>query len=148
MRFPDPFLAAHGYGAAAREPLPADASHRRYARLRGGPRPALLMDAPPPEDVRPFAALSRRLLAAGLSVPEVLAEDAAAGFLIVEDFGEDTHAGLLDAGNSPFGADPAPLYEEAAEALSGSAAEAGMHLDHRLDGEPLPLDEEQAGAQD
>lgn len=41
-----------------------------------------------------------------------------------------------------------PQYEEAAEALSGSAAEAGMHLDHRLDGEPLPLDEEQAEAQD
>ena len=78
MRFPEPFLAAHGFGAAAREPLPADASHRRYARLRGGPRPALLMDAPPPEDVRPFADLARHLLAAGLSVPEILAEDAAA----------------------------------------------------------------------
>jgi hypothetical protein len=113
VRFPEPFLAAHGYGAAAREPLPADASHRRYARLRGGPRPALLMDAPPPEDVRPFAALARRLLAAGLSVPEVLAEDPAAGFLLVEDFGEATHAGLLDTG-----ADPGPLYEEAAEALA------------------------------
>ena len=113
MRFPEPFLSAHGYGAAGREPLPADASHRRYARLLGGPRPALLMDAPPPEDVRPFAALARHLLAAGLSVPEILAEDAAAGFLLVEDFGEGTHAGLLDAG-----ADPVPLYEEAAEALA------------------------------
>ena len=79
MRFPEPFLAAHGYGAAERAPLPADASLRRYTRLRGGPRPALLMDAPPPEDVRPFAALARHLLAAGLSVPEILAEDAAAG---------------------------------------------------------------------
>ncbi|MBD0271842.1 MAG: phosphotransferase [Acetobacteraceae bacterium] len=113
MRFPDPFLAAHGFGAASREPLPADASHRRYARLRGGPRPALLMDAPPPEDVRPFADLARLLLAAGLSVPEILAEDPAAGFLLVEDFGEATHAGLLDSG-----ADPVPLYEEAAEALA------------------------------
>ena len=113
MRFPEPFLAAHGYGAAERVPLPADASHRRYTRLRGGPRPALLMDAPPPEDVRPFAALARHLLAAGLSVPEILAEDATAGFLLVEDFGDATHAGLLDAG-----ADPVPLYEEAAEALA------------------------------
>ena len=113
MRFPEPFLAAHGYAAAAREPLPADASHRRYARLRDGPRPALLMDAPPPEDVRPFADLARHLLAAGLSVPEILAEDPAAGFLLVEDFGEETHAGLLDAG-----AGPVPLYEEAAEALA------------------------------
>jgi aminoglycoside/choline kinase family phosphotransferase len=113
MRFPEPFLAAHGFAAAARQPLPADASHRRYTRLLGGPRPALLMDAPPPEDVRPFAFLARHLLAAGLSVPEILAEDAAAGFLLIEDFGEATHAGLLDAG-----ADPQPLYEEAAEALA------------------------------
>jgi aminoglycoside/choline kinase family phosphotransferase len=113
VRFPEPFLLAHGFGAAERVPLPADASHRRYARLRGGPRPALLMDAPPPEDVRPFAALARHLLAAGLSAPEILAEDAAAGFLIVEDFGTTTHAGLLDAG-----ADPQPLYEEAAEVLA------------------------------
>jgi N-acetylmuramate 1-kinase len=113
VRFPEPFLASHGYGAAERAPLPADASHRRYTRLRGGPRPALLMDAPPPEDVRPFAALARHLLAAGLSVPEILAEDSAAGFLLIEDLGDPTHAGLLDAG-----ADPVPLYEEAAEALA------------------------------
>jgi N-acetylmuramate 1-kinase len=113
VRFPESFLAAHGYGAAAREPLPADASLRRYTRLRGGKRPALLMDAPPPEDVRPFAFLARHLLAAGLSVPDILAEDAAAGFLLIEDFGSATHAGLLDAG-----ADPVPLYEAAAEALA------------------------------
>lgn len=113
MRHPEPFLAAHGYATALRQPLPADASLRRYTRLVGGPRPALLMDAPPPEDVRPFARLSRRLLAAGLSVPEVYAADEAAGFLILEDFGEATHAGMLDAG-----ADPIPLYTEAAEALA------------------------------
>lgn len=113
MRFPDPFLAAHGYGAAERHPLPGDASFRRYVRLTGGPRPALLMDAPPPEDVRPFASLARHLLASGLSAPEILAEDPEAGFLIIEDFGEATHAEMLDAG-----ADPLPLYEEAAEALA------------------------------
>lgn len=113
MRFPEPFLAAHGYAAATREALPADASLRRYARLVGGPRPALLMDAPPPEGVRSFAALARHLLAAGLSVPEVIAEDATAGFLLIEDFGTETHAGLLDSG-----ADPVPLYEAAAEALA------------------------------
>ncbi len=132
MRFPEPFLAAHGYGGAAREPLPADASHRRYARLRGGPRPALLMDAPPPEDVRPFAALSRHLLAAGLSVPEILAEDPAAGFLIVEDFGEATHAGLLDSG-----ADPMPLYEEAAESLAALHAAPPPHGLPRWDAEAM-----------
>ncbi|RAI60623.1 aminoglycoside phosphotransferase family protein [Roseicella frigidaeris] len=113
MRYPDPFLAAHGYGAAERQPLAADASFRRYVRLRGGPRPALLMDAPPPEDVRPFAALARHFGAAGLSLPEIIAEDPEAGFLLIEDFGDATHAALLDAG-----ADPVPLYVEAAEALA------------------------------
>lgn len=113
MRYPDPFLAAHGFGAAERRPLTADASFRTYTRLVGGPRPALLMDAPPPEDVRPFTALARHFAAAGLSFPEIIAEDAEAGFLILEDFGEASHAGLLDAG-----ADPVPLYVEAAEALA------------------------------
>jgi N-acetylmuramate 1-kinase len=107
------FLAAHGFGAAELRPLPGDASFRRYARLLGGPRPALLMDAPPSEDVRPFARIARHLLAAGLSAPEILAEDPARGFLLVEDFGEATHADLLDAG-----ADPEPLYAEAATALA------------------------------
>ncbi|MBK1661729.1 aminoglycoside phosphotransferase family protein [Paracraurococcus ruber] len=119
MRYPDPFLAAHGFAAAERRPLPADASFRRYVRLVGGPRPALLMDAPPPEDVRPFAALARHFGAAGLSLPQIIAEDAGAGFLLIEDFGEATHAALLDAG-----ADPVPLYTEAAEALAALHAAA------------------------
>ena len=79
MRYPEPFLAAHGYAGAARRTLPADASLRHYTRLTGGPRPALLMDAPPPEDVRPFARLSRHLHQAGLSVPEIIAAASQAG---------------------------------------------------------------------
>ncbi|MFC7473254.1 aminoglycoside phosphotransferase family protein [Dankookia sp. GCM10030260] len=113
MRYPDPFLAANGFAAAQRHPLAADASLRTYTRLLGGPRPALLMDAPPPEDVRPFAALARHFLAAGLSLPEIIAEDAESGFLLIEDFGDATHAALLDAGT-----DPVPLYTEAATALA------------------------------
>lgn len=35
-----------------------------------------------------------------------------------------------------------PEYEEAAAALETSAADAGLRLDHRLDGEPLPLEDE------
>ncbi len=107
------FLAAHGFAGAAREKLRQDASRRGYTRLAGGPAPALLMNAPPPEDVRPFVAVARHLLALGLSAPRILAEDAAAGFLLVEDLGDATHAALLDAG-----APAAPLYAQAAEALA------------------------------
>jgi aminoglycoside/choline kinase family phosphotransferase len=120
----DGFLAAYGFSAATRRPLPADASFRRYTRLVGGPAPALLMDAPPPEDVRPFLAVARHISGIGLSAPQVLAADAAAGLLILEDFGEATHAGLLDAG-----AAPGPLYAEAATtlaALHDAAPPAGL----------------------
>jgi tRNA threonylcarbamoyl adenosine modification protein YjeE len=88
--------------------LQGDASSRAYARLRGGERYAVLMDAPrqpdgPPirdgkpysriahlaEDmVRPFSALSRALREAGLSAPEILAEDQARGLLLIEDLGD------------------------------------------------------------
>jgi aminoglycoside/choline kinase family phosphotransferase len=108
------FLRAHGYGAARVEALPADASFRRYARLQGGPRPALLMDAPPPqEDVRPFLHVAAHLSRIGLSAPEVFAADADRGFVLLEDFGSSTIAGLLDAGE-----DPRPHYLAAAETLA------------------------------
>jgi aminoglycoside/choline kinase family phosphotransferase len=117
----DQFLAAQGYATARRAPLPQDAGHRRYQRLTGGPRPALLMDctdAPkvgltPEQDLLPFLRLARHIAGIGLSAPEILGEDAARGLLLVEDLGPDTHATLLDAG-----AEPRPLYEAAAEALA------------------------------
>jgi aminoglycoside/choline kinase family phosphotransferase len=110
---PHDFLRAEGFGGATLHPLPADASFRRYTRLIGGPRPALLMEAPPPEDTRPFIRIAQHLLAAGLSAPEIIAANKTAGLLIIEDFGPQTLAQQLDAG-----ADPVPLYAEAAEALA------------------------------
>jgi aminoglycoside/choline kinase family phosphotransferase len=107
------FLEANGWGAAARHPLPSDASFRRYERLIGGPKPALLMDAPPPdEDVRPFIAVARHLKHLGLSAPAIWAEDAAAGLLVIEDFGDATYAAELAKG-----ADEAALYALAVDVL-------------------------------
>lgn len=108
------FLAEHGFEPAERETLPADASFRRYTRLRGGPRPALLMDAPPPqEDLLPFLHIARHLRDAGLSAPDILAADPHQGFCLIEDFGAQTVAQMLDAG-----ADPAPHYLAAIGALA------------------------------
>src|SRR5262245_27479530 len=42
----DVFLAASGWGAAVRAPLPGDASTRRYVRLAMNGRKAMLMDQP------------------------------------------------------------------------------------------------------
>lgn len=93
------FLARHGFGVAARHPLPGDASFRRYERLGGGPRPALLMLCPAgKEAIAPFARVARHLGALGLSAPAIIAEDDAAGLALVEDLGDDTFTRLLAAG--------------------------------------------------
>jgi len=92
------FLAAHGWDKARRTALAGDASFRRYRRLRDGDRRAVLMDAPPDkEDVQPFVKIGRHLKSLGFSAPEVLAEDAAAGLLLLEDLGDDTYTKVLDA---------------------------------------------------
>jgi hypothetical protein len=108
------FLAAHGYADARRTPLPGDASARRYERLSGGPRPALLMFCPQDADsIAPFVRVSRHLRALGLSAPEVYAADPVSGLALVEDLGEDTFSRLLAAGE-----DEAALYALAVDALA------------------------------
>lgn len=92
------FLAGAGWAAAVRAPLAGDASNRRYERLTDGSRRAVLMDAPPDkgEDVRPFIAITRYLRGAGFSAPEILAEDAENGLLLLEDLGDALFARLCD----------------------------------------------------
>ena len=93
------FLDECGWGGARLAPLAGDASFRRYYRLGGNGRRAVLMDAPPPEeDIVPYIAVARLLRRLGFSAPEVFAEDRAAGFLLIEDFGDDTYTRLLERG--------------------------------------------------
>ncbi|MDZ3832457.1 MAG: phosphotransferase [Sphingopyxis sp.] len=83
------FLAAHGWGDAQILPLAGDASFRRYFRVIGTGRQAVLMDAPPPhEDPRPFVAVAEWLRAHGLTAPAILARDLERGMLLIEDFGD------------------------------------------------------------
>ncbi|MGE5272036.1 MAG: aminoglycoside phosphotransferase family protein, partial [Thiohalocapsa sp.] len=107
------FLAAHGWGRVMPAPLAADASFRRYYRLSDGARRVVLMDAPPPlEDVRPYVAVAGILRDLGLSAPQIHAEDPLQGFLLIEDFGDDSYTRLLAAG-----ADERDLYALAVDAL-------------------------------
>lgn len=107
------FLLAAGWGGAERRLLAGDASFRRYDRLTQGSRTAVLMDAPPPhEDVRPFLRVRSLLERMGLSAPGLYAADAAQGFLLLEDLGDDTYTRLLAQG-----ADEAKLYRLAVDAL-------------------------------
>jgi N-acetylmuramate 1-kinase len=110
-------LAQLGLGSASFAPASADASFRRYFRLTEGLREAgkswIVMDAPPDkEDCGPFIAVARLLRRWGLNAPEILAEDRAQGFLLLPDLGTQTFLQAIQAG-----ADPAPLFEDALDAL-------------------------------
>ena len=133
----DVFLGRAGWGTATRAPLAGDASNRRYLRLERGADRAVLMDAPPGtgEDIRPFTAIARHLTALGLSAPAILADDAGAGLLLLEDLGDALFARVAEA-------DPAaeiPLYEAAVgtlAALQAAPPPAGLaHLDPATLGE-------------
>jgi len=107
------FLANAGWADARLEWRPGDASFRRYARLQDDTRRAMLMDAPPlKEALGPFIMCGAMLSAAGITTPQILAEDSAQGFLLLEDFGDATFTNLLDSGE-----DPNPLYALATDVL-------------------------------
>lgn len=110
------FVDHAGWGDAARGFLAGDASARRYDRLQRPGQSAVLMDAPPEkgEDVRPFVTMARHLRGLGLSAPEVLAEDAADGFLLLEDLGDSLFARVLEVDPAPED----PLYRAATEVLA------------------------------
>ena len=107
------FLDATGWGGTPAVPLAGDASFRRYYRLGRNGSSVVLMDAPPPrEDIGPFVAIAGLLREFGLSAPEVLAADCDRGFLLLEDFGDDTYTRLLGRG-----ADEPALYTLAVNTL-------------------------------
>ncbi|MBI2262694.1 MAG: phosphotransferase [Caulobacterales bacterium] len=136
------FLKAAGLADAVRAPLPGDASTRRYERLTTPQGASLmLMDQPPAAESQPcdplwsperrraegwnavarlsagrieaFAAVAAHLRSLGLSAPEIIAVDAAAGLAVLEDFGDDLFARVIEAGEPE-----APLYLAAVEALA------------------------------
>lgn len=141
----DAFLiaAGDGWAEARRQPLGQDASTRRYIRLfRQDGATALLMDAPrvesdpcPPDAdaqtrakmgwnamtrlaasrVEAFALISEHLRSLGLRAPKILKLDAARGFALIEDFGDNREfARLIESGREA----EVPLYKAAAERLA------------------------------
>jgi N-acetylmuramate 1-kinase len=108
------FLATAGWADAEIEPLAGDASFRRYFRIRRDEKTAMLMDAPPPqEDPQPFLRAAKWLDANGLRAPHILAEDAARGLVLLEDFGDIRMREYLD----DWPADEAEIYRAAIDAL-------------------------------
>lgn len=117
------FLAKAGWADAARTPMGADWSTRRYERLiKPDGAKAILMDAAGDwaGQVPPFVRLCGLLRDVDLSAPVIFAEDQGQGLLLLEDFGDDSFSGLLECGDDPW-----PLYRVATDVLS--------HLHQRFD---------------
>jgi len=105
----------HGLDPLSLQPASADASFRRYLRLRGAQGSLIVMDAPPPlEDVRPFQQVAALIEAAGLNAPRVLEADVEQGFLLLTDLGECLY---LDALNQADAAQADRLMRDAMRAL-------------------------------
>jgi N-acetylmuramate 1-kinase len=138
-------LVETGFDKAVRTPLAGDASTRRYERLALGDRRAVLMDAPPSAESAPcppgatpaqrralgwnatsrlaasrveaFAAVGAHLKSIGLAAPEIYGIDVEAGYIVLEDLGDDLYARVI-----PEGADEVALYIAAAETLAHTHA--------------------------
>jgi aminoglycoside/choline kinase family phosphotransferase len=96
-------------------PASSDASFRRYFRVSLANRTLIVMDAPPQhENCAPFVHVAQLFGAAGVHVPEILAQDLTQGFLLLSDLGSDTYLAQLKA-DSPGTADA--LYRDANAAL-------------------------------
>ncbi len=134
-------LARTGFSEAQHIPMPGDASTRRYARLILPDRRAILMDAPPAQESPPcppdaslaqrqamgwnalsrlaasrveaFVAVAGHLKGLGLSAPEILGHESAAGFAIVEDLGDSLFARVVEQGE-----DEVALYRCAGAVLA------------------------------
>jgi aminoglycoside/choline kinase family phosphotransferase len=134
-------LEETGFAGAERDPLPGDASTRRYERLKLGDRRAMLMDAPPSAESKPcppgatpaerrtlgwnaaarlaasrvdaFVAVASYLESLGLAPPKIYGADCEAGYAVIEDLGDNLFANIL-----ANGAEEIPLYEQAARVLA------------------------------
>ena len=136
------FLEEHGWHQAAREPVPGDASTRSYERLKLGGRKVILMNAPRAAELptepdgadetqrrelgynamarlagpnsEAFVAISNELSIRGFSAPKIYGADLEAGFVLLEDLGDDLFANVIE----PNPEKEKPLYMAAIDTLA------------------------------
>lgn len=114
--------SVHGLALDSLRPASADASFRRYFRLdceNAQHASLIVMDAPPPQEATgPFVKVARLMRAAQLHVPEVLAHDESAGFVLLTDLGATTYlTALLETQRNEDNATAHTLMLDAIEAL-------------------------------
>ena len=119
------FVAAHLPPGFRIAPASADASFRSYWRVTAGGSSLILMDAPPDkEPIAPWLDIAARLRGAGVHAPEVVASDAAAGFVLMEDLGTRTYLPALN--------------DASVDALYGAALDALFAMQTRVEAADLP----------
>ncbi len=130
----DTFLQQAGWGDADRALLARDASFRWYDRLNKSGETRVLMNAPKPENPAVFAKVDRLLESVGSTVPHIYAEDFDNGFLLLEDFGDNTFTRLIAKGH-----DEKELYTRAVTEL--------INIQKKIDGANglQPYDDELMG---
>lgn len=107
--------SAHALDPSSLRIASADASFRRYLRIDSAAGSRIIMDAPPDrEDSAPFVKVARLMADAGLNAPQVLAWDAAQGFMLLSDLGSRTLMQVLQP-EHPQAA--LPLFLQAVDAL-------------------------------
>lgn len=108
----------------------ADASFRRYFRIKHNDKSMIAMDAPPEkEDCKPFVTIAKQLYSASINSPEVLAEDHEQGFLLLSDLGDIQYLSILNNENADT------LYKDAIDSLiniQGITAKALPTYDRQL----------------
>lgn len=94
------FLTAHGYAPEYCRLLAADASPRQYYRWQNGGNSLVLMDTPISEKPEQFCRIAQLLCDINLSAPKIIASDFEQGFLLLEDFGDQTYTRALTPDNT------------------------------------------------
>ena len=92
------FLRAHGVEPTVLQPIPGDASARRYWRAPGE---SVLAQVPHADELLPFLRVQHRFAEAGLPVPRILVVSLRYRLLLQEDVGSRDLKSALDAGESP-----------------------------------------------
>ncbi len=109
------WLTSHSSGRRfTLSPASADASFRRYFRVRFEDESTLIaMDAPPErEDSAAFVRVAHLMTDCGLHVPEIIASDLDQGFMLLSDLGQTTYLSALDESTADA------LFDDATSALA------------------------------
>lgn len=108
------FLVENGLTNCQIKKVAGDASFRSYYRIFFQEKTFILMFAPPEhEDVKPFIKIDKILVENGFRAPKILAKNIDLGFILLEDFGDETYSKSLQKNS----AEEYFLYEKACDVL-------------------------------